>query len=128
MKQEWKARTSIGFGLAVLLMALWVGVGPRGMGTRGALGGLLVAGLVAVWELEELVRRWAGVRAASMRAKGQRRREFRQWGLLGASGLVLALLGALGTLPLSFTPALVLLGIASWGLIMVWQNARPRQG
>jgi hypothetical protein len=128
VKREWKALTSFGFGLAVLLVALWVGMGPPGTGTRGALGGLLVAGLVAAWELGELVRRWAGVRAASLRAKGQRRREFRQWGLLGASGLGLALLGALGTVPLSFTPALVLLGIASWGLVMIWRAAGSRQG
>jgi putative Mn2+ efflux pump MntP len=118
-----EALTALGFGLAVLLTALWVGMGAPGLGTRGALGGLLVAGLVAAWELERLVRRWTGTGIPSPKSRRNKHREFRQWARLGALGIGLALLGALGTVSLSFPLVLILLGVVVWGLATVWHTA-----
>lgn len=117
-----EALATFGFGLAVLLTALWVGAGPPE--SRGALGSLFVAVWIAIWELERLVRRWTGIALSSSEAREHKRREFRGWARLGALGLGLALLGALGRLSLGLPLVIVLLGIAAWGLAAVWQAAR----
>lgn len=75
---------------------------------------------VAAWQLERLAKRWDGVRL-NFEAKAVMRRELRQLGLLSATGLGLALVGALGTVSLSFPLALVLLGVVAWGLATVWR-------
>lgn len=110
-----EALSSASFTLFVLLLALWVWESRP-----GALGGLLLGLAVAAWQLERLAKRWDGVRL-NFEAKAVMGQELWQLGLLSATGLGLALVSALGTVSLSFPLALVLLGVAAWGLTTVWR-------